>query len=367
MWQQADAPADAAMAALIADSQPEAVRKLFDTLISKIEMNAAELPPQVNAFIAAHSQLPAWADSALIEKGQKLFFDHGPAMVMILFYKSLPMLYTGGAGVKVLASTGRLMHKSKSDEIFVRRLAETGQFLVDVMTPGGLVPGGRGFTTALRVRLIHACIRTFLLKGHWDSQADGQPINQEELGLTLMTFSIALTDGLRKMGYEVGSQEEEAYIHCWNVVGHLMGVDAKLLPNNAASARALAERVLERRAFATEDGVKLTQAILSFSQQRLPGKVLDQAPAIMIRFLCGDKTADMLGVKVRAGCLGWILPRFIRLWAGWIDRLEDHHEGVRKISDRLSMEVVKGIVTYFNQYKGKAFDIPELFQKRWGM
>ena len=51
------------------------------------------------------------------------------------------------------------------------------------------------------------------------------PVNQEDMVGTLLTFSAVILDGLKKMGFSISTSDADAYLHAWNVVGHLSGVE----------------------------------------------------------------------------------------------------------------------------------------------
>ena len=73
-----------------------------------------------------------------IRIGQDLFEMYGPEILMILGCYSLPAAYSAKKGVLVLATTKFL--ELEPD----RRLAETSQIIMDVMTEGlGEGKGGR--------------------------------------------------------------------------------------------------------------------------------------------------------------------------------------------------------------------------------
>jgi len=92
--------------------------------------------------------------------------------------------------------TGRLMEDRDRYERLARRIAETAFFLMEVMSKDGLVaPNGRGLQAIRRVRLIHAAVRKFIPPNRWDD-AWGKPLNQEDLTVTLMTFSITMIDAM---------------------------------------------------------------------------------------------------------------------------------------------------------------------------
>ncbi|MBK8044673.1 MAG: DUF2236 domain-containing protein [Haliscomenobacter sp.] len=86
---------------------------------------------------------------------------------------------------------------------------ETAQFVIDVLSPGGLSPAGKGVRSAQKVRLIHASIRHFLKQRGWDTEDLGEPLNQEDKAGTLMAFSALLLDGFKMMqiGLTPGSRK----------------------------------------------------------------------------------------------------------------------------------------------------------------
>ncbi|MFJ7909518.1 hypothetical protein [Kitasatospora sp. NPDC096204] len=71
----------------------------------------------------------------------------------ILLRGSLPLCCTCGNGAEVLARSQRL-----TSGVY-RRLAETSQFVVDVLDEDGLGPTGHGLRSARKIRLLHATMR----------------------------------------------------------------------------------------------------------------------------------------------------------------------------------------------------------------
>jgi hypothetical protein len=204
-------------------------------------------------------------------------------------------------GVRVLAGTGYLTTDS------ARRVAETGQMVMDVMSPGGLMTSsgtGKGILSALKVRLMHAAIRYMVANGRtalkWDVAASGQPVCQEDLAYTLMTFSYVTVRSMKRLGIVLTAHQEEAYIHCWNVIGHIMGILPGLLPANLAEAKVLFDTIKARQTGPNAEGQVLTAALVNGFLAPTMSRILPltgkHLPAVMIRTLIGDDTADDLGV-----------------------------------------------------------------------
>jgi len=144
------------------------------------------------------------------------------------------------------------------------------------MSPGALQPWAQGWRSVMSVRLMHAGVRTWLLDeasttpvagaatpsepapavggaaavpetpapaatstttatpGHgasasqalWDTAVDGIPINQEDMIVTQLAFSIVVLMGLeraRLLGC-VSHADMCDYIHLWRYIGHLVGI-----------------------------------------------------------------------------------------------------------------------------------------------
>ena len=357
--QRTDPAADAALSALVQRAGQQEARKLFDSLVRQIDLPVNQLPEEIANFVREHRQLPAWADLLQIQIAQELFVDHGPKFLLFLYYKSLPTLYACANGAKVLVHTGRLTQQQDSLKIFSRRIAETGQFLINVMEEGSFGPSGKAIDTTLKIRLIHAAIRQFIPAEHWDASAWGQPINQEDMAITLMTFSVALTDALEDIGINEPRRRQEAFLHVWKIIGHLLGLEKELLPADISSARILLNKILKRQAAPSAEGRQLTQALITFAEQTLPSERIKSAPRALIPFLVGDKQARLLGVNTNTGCLMPLLPDLLSSLFQWGEKLEDQSQPIHLIVNRLSKELVGKMVGYFNEEKGVNFRVPD--------
>ncbi|MCB0430796.1 MAG: DUF2236 domain-containing protein [Flavobacteriales bacterium] len=360
-----DPPADNVIQQIVNDHGIEESRKIFDVLIRNVDLPAEQLPSSISDYLRNTSILPAWADPKKIELAQSYFLDQGPKLLLILFYKSLPLLYACKNGAQVLIQTGRLAHADDQNLKFARRIAETGQFLLHVMIPGTLKPGGEAIPAIQKIRLIHAAIRHFVQIKEWDHATLGRPINQEDMALTILTFGIALVDGLEKTGIQEPEEKKEAYLHTWNVIGYVLGLNEDLMAHNLSEARTLMEQILQRQAAESEAGRVLTQALISFSTAHIPDGKLEAAPDILIRFMCGNDIADKLGLQTKNGCLGIVLPAFLSFLARKGEQLEDKYPQLDGLFDQLSLKMLTALVGYFDTYKGKPFTLPEVFRKQW--
>ena len=256
-----DEPADSVVAALFGtEGTPEwtAIHRQLDSLVDNASALPAGMPAELTDYLASTSSISApWlADDAA---GEAFFAEYGPEVLMLLGCYSLPAAYAAANGAQVLCRTDFLEKAARL------RLFQTAQMIVDVMSPGGLGPGGKGIRAVQKVRLLHASIRHLILADSrpWDKAVLGVPINQEDLAGTMMTFSTVILDGLRKFDVTVPPAQAAAYFDTWCVIGRMMGIREELIPADLASARVLTDTIQRRQIAASPEGRRLTSALLA--------------------------------------------------------------------------------------------------------
>jgi hypothetical protein len=288
MRQTADPPADRAIQAVFASGDRAAVQAVLDTLTRNDGIVPEALPSAVREYLEALPEIPAPEEPLIIE-GQRLFAEHGPEILMVLACYSLPAAYASRKGVQVLYRTGYLAQRTNM------RLFQTSQMVIDVMTPGGLGPTGRGRVTAQKVRLMHAAIRHLLQSdtaNPWPAEF-GVPINQEDLAGTLMTFTHLIRDGLEKLG--VGAHWPPGYLNVWQVVGRILGIVDDLIPANPDEATQLCGIIQRRQIDPSPEGRALTTALLEMMAHYSP-PLFKGMPAALVRLFLPETVADGLGV-----------------------------------------------------------------------
>ncbi|MDR6563507.1 MULTISPECIES: oxygenase MpaB family protein [unclassified Arcicella] len=243
----------------------------------------------VNEFVNQQPILPDFADWKIMQKGMKFFQENQERISIMLACLALPYCYAGADGARVLAKSQRIQTDT------LKRLEETGDFIFTVMQEKNW-QNGMAYRKILKVRLMHAAIRFFSeYHGTWDN-AWGKPVNQEDMAGTNGAFSYIVIRGLRKSGKAPESTEAEAYLHVWNVISHIMGVEKVLIPNNLREAFTLDKVIAKRQFRSSEEGKLLTKALLQTLESFVPNTLLKSFPAAQMRFLLGDEVADLLGI-----------------------------------------------------------------------
>ena len=182
---------------------------------------AAAAPEALNQLMASVDNPPFAVDQAQLELGARAIMRNGIAYALAT-RQSLFWGYHNGA--RSSPWPGRATAA-------LRRLMETGDWLVAVITPGGVRPHAPGWKQTLRVRLLHARVRARLRdSGRWDAAAWGAPLNKADSAFTLLEFTLLPLKLLRRVGFSYTTDEAAAIYALWRHVGHLVGVPADLNP-----------------------------------------------------------------------------------------------------------------------------------------
>ncbi|MEL7004894.1 MAG: oxygenase MpaB family protein [Bacteroidota bacterium] len=379
-----DPLADQVVATIISSGYEKKINEVFHTLIKNetfTEETFKDFPDEVRTPVTDYFNttkiLPDWVDNSLVKKGEEVFSLYGPEISMLLNVKSLPLCYACSKGAKVLHLTGRLSDRNGNIDPLARRLMETAQMIINAMAPGGLQAEGKGIVTMQKVRLIHASIRYFikhpeLNKAGWDVAEFGEPINQEDMAGTLMSFASLILKGLEQLNINLSLEQQNAYMHCWRIVGHVMGVDEDLIPKDYAEGWELGIKIMKNQAAESSWGKELTTSCIHFLQSIVPGNLFDRVPEYMIWYFSQDVSAaigkdiaPMIGVHESDGLKGSIVLRLMKVVFKDIDTVEDHSVIVRKLTGFFNRKLLQGFLHHYNDDKNVNFYIPPSLQQDW--
>jgi ER-bound oxygenase mpaB/B'/Rubber oxygenase, catalytic domain len=348
-----DPEADAVISGLFAGTAE--ATSAFRSLV--VEQNE-HMDPALVAYLSDKDDPPSWADATRVAAGQECFARWGSHVFTALYAAALPSAYACWRGVQVLGLTARLETDAK------RRLNETAQFHLDVMEPGGLEYGARGFSDVRHVRLMHAAVRWLIEhdpRTQWDP-AWGTPVNQEDLLETLLTFTEIVFEVFDRTGIVYTEAEANDYLHTWSVIGYHLGVRPDLLPLTRAQTSVLRPIVRRRQFAASQSGQELTRALLEQGRSLTPPG-LRGLPATTLRFYVGDEAADLLGVpaadwtRILFGPLADVSRRLS------MDKL--HRRALTKLSERIGFGML-GLAVKAERYGGRpAFQVPTSLAARW--
>ncbi|HEX8715101.1 MAG TPA: oxygenase MpaB family protein, partial [Solirubrobacteraceae bacterium] len=278
--------------------------KMFERALEHGVDAVEDAPCELRALLEHASGSPSWLDLDLVDAGATSFWRVGlPALAPSLIYGSLAFGYQYGDLSRPLAATGRL------ERMASRRLGETARWVLAVTTPGAMAPGGEGWRSSLRVRLVHALVRRHLLDGEeWDAEAWGVPISASAMMATAIGgFAIVPQRALTDVGAGASAADRESRTALWRWVGYVMGVPPALLPANWREAERLIETLATFDLGPNDDGPALMRALTRHGlplEGLLPAwgvgaARLALAPMIeaLVRRWLGEAASDALGVR----------------------------------------------------------------------
>jgi ER-bound oxygenase mpaB/B'/Rubber oxygenase, catalytic domain len=239
--------------------------------------------------------LPSAAD---FHSGQEIFYRYGGANLTGLAYQSL----LGGMGanrvVEVLARTGGF-----SVKVARHRLFETTQHILEcTKSLESIQPGGAGFASSVRVRLLHAAVRQRIMKlehsrpGYYNVEKYGVPINDLDCIATIGTFSATIIWlSLPRQGLFLRKQEIEDYIALWRLIAYYTGTPTEPF-ENPEKAKAIMESLLMNEIDPTETSKVLAGNIIKCLEAQPPAYASRSFLEVNARWLNGNELCDALGL-----------------------------------------------------------------------
>ncbi len=333
------------------------VNRILHALILNAQTIPEQLPDDLEAWLRATDRLPAWADPARLERGAAVFVEHGLVMSLILSTASFVECYAAWKGVKVMTLSYRLGQNA------YRRVAETAQFLLLVMAPGGLLEQGQAIPALQKVRLMHSAIRHLVRRtGQWDEAGLGVPICQEDMLGTLMCLSYVVLENLRKLDVALTDEQCEDFFYLWRVAGEMLGCAPEHIPTNVAEAAELTAAIRRHAQGPSPEGESMTQALLEMHADLVPGEAFDGLVPAVMRFLAGDQLADWLAIP-RGPWDG--LVREGQGLARFFDRFDRRAGRLADLVDQLGVNFLTRQAIALTGYERAAFAIPTSLREAW--
>jgi ER-bound oxygenase mpaB/B'/Rubber oxygenase, catalytic domain len=331
---QVDDLADACVARLFAEGGASGSAALFRHVTSNDAQLPADAPAPLVEFFATTRALPPGVDLARVSRGEQVWMKHAFSAALVLLAKSLPEGYAARSFGEILSVSADLERHP------YRRLLGVLQMVVNVSSPGGFGETGKAITTAQKMRLLHAAIRSHVLKQvkpPFDATGLGPPINFEDMLATVMGFSYLVIDGLRILGAALRPDEEEDLYYLWRVFAQLVGIhpdgkpdSGEYVPGSVAEAAEFYASFKRRHyvdAARNPKGVVLARDNLHMLQDLMPRAWrlvgLGIVPRIYMQDLIGPDGCARVGIApvIGHGPLKAILLRLVRLSHRVVDRV----------------------------------------------
>jgi len=220
-----------------------------------------------------------------------------------------------------------------------------------------------GIDKAQTVRLMHALMRHLLLDPPpidlgtpksmaevlwaqtWDTKRLGKPINQEDEAFVLLTFSYIVIEGFEHLAIILTDEDKDAILHLWNVVGYIMGVNEGLMAHTYEDATVLYALFRARLCGASEQGQRLTKALVDWINSLLPPFLRwFDAGGELIDLFNGSEDAELLGVgpsgtdKIVHAVIASLLPSYEK-----VAHMVDQPPPFGRLIDYLAKKMIKKV------------------------
>ncbi len=224
---------------------------------------------------------PPWLDYEAFQAGRRAF--HANVNLMLVAFVT-GVLVEGFSTLiaKSFNITGRVASTR-------RRLQQNNRHMMDIFFPGGLQRNGDGWKLSVRIRFVHARIRSMLAQSDdWNHEAWGTPVSAAHLGFAISVFSKRLLEYSAGVGASFNSEENRSILDVWRYTGYLMGIPETILYADAEDAEEVYKisYMCERRPIQAIPAVadvtdpvekeKLTALSYRLSRALIGGRLADQ-------------------------------------------------------------------------------------------
>ena len=362
-------PVADAYAALFPKLGFQKARGMLDQALEEGIESVEDAPQELIDFIRTMETPPEWLDwekiAATAEDARLMWALVGDIITRVAFmltyvngYQGLPMIMTG----------------SLSTDSAAKRMKETISTFKLAALPGALERDGEAFKSAAKVRVMHAMVRTNLLRKpkHWDYEVYGVPIPQvDQMGAALnLNYNLAKM-ALRRKGPKKGvfSKRESQSIEMPRYLAYLLGMHDQFLsddPKQIAETWNMCQATLKHKY--DDRSRQLNEATIKAYRRHGDSwfdKIYHQldmrATRFLYPFVVGKKTAKDMGVEAGiADALSFtalaipIVAQFlglsaIKLLPGGRQFVDDY--AVKKIKQQLEMEGAAEYKTDQDKYR----------------
>ncbi|MEM7339267.1 MAG: oxygenase MpaB family protein [Actinomycetota bacterium] len=258
-------------------SRPEGIdpvnRKAFVTPGASVPVRSAfETDTGDRGLAAAQAGL---LDDATVTRARQFFVKWSPVIFLALMCRSLPDAYAAARGARLLGLASDLgqgaFHRSSATASFVMDMLEPHEPHAPEQMMTATVTNEQRDAVA-HIRYAHATVSDRITaRGQWNEVHFGQPINQEDVLGTALSFCIPVLDFMTEHGIEIDEADRAAYTRFWMGVGHMMGAplnsmtqptaDGSRKPQTYRHYQWMAELLRHRHHYRTKDGVRLMEAL----------------------------------------------------------------------------------------------------------
>ena len=264
-------------------------------------------PPALREFFDGLKSPPDWLDLDAFEPGVRMFHRNTRAVLAGMVGGTLVEGFSTNISKSFFIS-GRLRDQG------VRRLKQNNRHMLEIFVPQGLERFGDGWKLSVRIRLVHAQLRSLMANSEdWQLEKWGTPISSAHLGFAITAFSARLLQHMQNLGASYSDEEAESFVQVWRYSGYLMGIPESILFRDTAEALnlfdigRLCEPALEFESIVMAHSLINSAPLLAGITEASARRSLAKYLYGVSRALIGKDLSDRLNFPRRAtfGVLGW--------------------------------------------------------------
>ncbi|GAB3488290.1 oxygenase MpaB family protein [Amycolatopsis cihanbeyliensis] len=286
-----DEEADRLVASLLDRGDVPKVNELLRTWTKNDQPLPAGLPADLRDFMERARRLPHWADRDKLATAVE-FNEKRGLYLGVLYGLASGMMST------VIPKEARAVYYSQGGADMKDRISKTAKLGYDIGSRDAYQPGGEMIVTCVKTRLVHAAVRHLLPQSpYWTKAAEEEiPISQRDMMVTWHSLPTTVMQKLTAWEVPIPAAESEAFLHSWQLGGHLLGIKDEYIPVSWAEADAQAEQVLDPVLAPTPEGVDLADILLNLGADIDGGVLSKPVLGAFTRFLLGDRIAGWLHI-----------------------------------------------------------------------
>jgi hypothetical protein len=282
-----DSVADPIVAELYDRGLVGQVNQLLESWQTNDQALPTGLPGFLVDFIEHARQPPSWVDA-------------GKLATVADFYKTrgqyLGLLYGLGSGMlsTAIPNEARAVYYSQGGADMKDRIAKTAKLGYDVGAPDAYQPGGAMIVTAVKTRLVHSAVRHLLPQSSFYPSTK-KPISKADMLVTWHSLATYSMGELTAWKVPIPTAHADAFLHLWQLTGHMLGIEDEYLPATWADANAQRSQSLDPVLAATTEGIDLAKILVGLAADAGAGLPKD-AVCAMTRYLITDRVADFVQI-----------------------------------------------------------------------
>ncbi|WP_024802725.1 oxygenase MpaB family protein [Nocardia sp. BMG51109] len=286
-----DDEADPLIASVLERGDVPAINAQLRTWTKNGQPLPAGLPSDLRDFMEYARQMPQWADQGKLATAVEFNKKRG-LYLGVLYGLASGMMST------VIPKEARAVYYSKGGFDLKDRILKTAKLGYDIGNGNAYGPNGEMVVTCVKTRMVHAAVRHLLPQSpQWKYVAqEDVPISQNDIMVTWHSLPTTVMKHLTAWKVPIPEHESTAFLHSWQVAGHMLGVRDEYIPNSWDQANSQAAQVLDPILAPTPEGADLADRLLSLGANLDLTLITKPVLGSFTRFLLGDKIADELAI-----------------------------------------------------------------------